>query len=582
MGFDGLFLAGVVYEINNFIDSKLDKISQPGKNEIVLSLRGRSGSVRLSLNANPSSAYMYLTEERKENPSAPPAFCSYLRRMLVGARLVKVQQPFPERICIFSFSCIDDFGETTVRHLIFEAIGRASNIILTDIENHIMICLRRIDPENNPERPIVPGLIYRYPLRQKGQLCLTNLHYETFKSHASNCNSKAAKELPKIIFGLSPLICRVLLQRSNVDANRIMSDVKDFELETLFQALSSLLSDIRKGIYFPVAIYVNGKMQDFSFTKISLPGISHVKYFQSFGALLDEYVFTKDNALSDMRQIELNRKLLSLLKRESRKLEARKLELGQTTKRDTYRMKADILGAFGHTIKPGATSALLPNIYDFEDTTIEIELDPRLSLHQNIQKYYNEYSRLKSANLHLQKLIAKNEEDILYIKSALYDISTADANTMRHIEEELIVSGFISSTQRRKNNKSIPLTYKRYNLEDDFIVFCGRTAKQNEELTFKRASRKDIWLHVREAPGSHCILVCGGKTPTDDILIKAINIAAQNSSLSNLEKVLVDYTFVSNVKRKPGARPGMVTYTQYKSSIATPSSSLEPTTEDTV
>ena len=153
---------------------------------------------------------------------------------------------------------------------------------------------------------------------------------------------------------------------------------------------------------------------------------------------------------------------------------------------------------------------------------------------------------------------------------------------MRHIEEELIVSGFISSTQRRKNNKSIPLTYKRYNLEDDFIVFCGRTAKQNEELTFKRASRKDIWLHVREAPGSHCILVCGGKTPTDDILIKAINIAAQNSSLSNLEKVLVDYTFVSNVKRKPGARPGMVTYTQYKSSIATPSSSLEPTTEDTV
>ena len=102
----------------------------------------------------------------------------------------------------------------------------------------------------------------------------------------------------------------------------------------------------------------------------------------------------------------------------------------------------------------------------------------------------------------------------------------------------------------------------RFEVSDGFIVLCGRTGRQNDELTFRTASKDDLWFHVKNAPGSHVILLCEGRTPTDAAVEDAAKIAAAYSSLSS-GKISVDYTQVKYVKKIPGAKPGMVTYGKY-------------------
>ena len=87
----------------------------------------------------------------------------------------------------------------------------------------------------------------------------------------------------------------------------------------------------------------------------------------------------------------------------------------------------------------------------------------------------------------------------------------------------------------------------------------------------RRAQKNDLWLHVRNAPGSHVIVpVRDGREPGTEVIEQAAAIAARYSSLSNQPRVPVDWTRARHVKKPQGARPGMVNYFQFQTVLVEP------------
>ena len=129
-------------------------------------------------------------------------------------------------------------------------------------------------------------------------------------------------------------------------------------------------------------------------------------------------------------------------------------------------------------------------------------------------------------------------------------------------------------TQKNKsNNKKTNNTIsspKEFTI-DGFTILVGKNNKQNDYLTLKLANKNDIWFHTQKIHGSHVILKCDNNvSPTQDILIKCAELAAYHSKAKKSSNVPVDYTFVKYVKKTSGAKPGMVTYINYKTIFVTP------------
>lgn len=85
MALDGIFLHCLQREIaDGAVGDRVDKIHQPTKEEIVLTLRGRSGAKKLLLSCRPDSARVHFTDYAPENPARPPMFTMLLRKLLQG------------------------------------------------------------------------------------------------------------------------------------------------------------------------------------------------------------------------------------------------------------------------------------------------------------------------------------------------------------------------------------------------------------------------------------------------------------------------------------------------------------------
>ena len=212
MPLDAICLTAVAEEIRGAIcGGRVDKIHQPGRDEIVMALRGTQGNCKLLLSANPSHPRAQITGVSRENPDKPPMFCMLLRKHLTGARVLRVEQPPLERVLIFVLECTDELGDRAERKLVLEAMGRRANLILLDGEGRIMDSLRRVDSDLSQARQILPGMFYRLPPQQAklDPFALSREELEQTVAAAPE-EGKVERWLLDTFGGLSPLVCREL------------------------------------------------------------------------------------------------------------------------------------------------------------------------------------------------------------------------------------------------------------------------------------------------------------------------------------------------------------------------------------
>ena len=574
MPLDAICLRAVLHELRpQLIGARIDKVQQPARDQIVLLLRG---NLRLLLNAGANQPRIQLTNILRDNPAQPPMFCMLLRKHLVGARVLSIEQPDLERMVILTLQCTDEFGEISRKQLVLECMGRRSNLILLDAQGRIVECLRRVDADLSATRQLLPGLFYHLPTPLDK---LSLLSQEEDSIALAQRGGDAEQAVDKWVLdhytGISPLIAREFAFRAGHETDVRFGALSDAQREALVQEFFGTANAVKEDRYTPVILYRDGKPVDFTYRSIAQYGAeTQVETRENFSQMLDEFYDARERQeLSARRGRELTHAATVARDRMARKAENLKRDYAATQKRDEFRLRGDLITANLYRMKGGERVLHAENYYEDGCPTIDIPLDPLLSPQQNAAKNYKQYNKLKTAEFHLREQIEKAENERAYLESVLQELSQAETEQeFNEIRRELQETNYLKKSSGKKELKRAfaPRTFKT---SSGLEVLVGRSNVQNDHLT-KKADKRDYWFHTQHIHGSHVILRCTGLTPSDDDLREAAMLAAYFSQAKESSGVPVDYCPVKFVKKPNGARPGMVTYDNYRTLYVTPEERL--------
>lgn len=548
--------------------ARIDKIHMPARDEVLFLLRRPDGPLKLLASARSGSARVHITQEEFDNPAVPPSFCMLLRKHLASGRITGVRTVDGERILFIDFDALNEMGDRVRVTLSLELMGRYSNVVLVDGGGKVIDALKRISADQSDKRQLVPGIPFTMPPAQDKLPFLSSANEDVI-ARVQAVGKPLSAALLDCVAGIGPVLCREIAHRvgGDPDADR-MSPADRTRLADCMDAVRDAANG--KGTELNI-VYDGDKPVEYSFTALTqYTGLKALR-FETASVLFDRYYAQKDRAeRMRTRSFDLSRQVHALAERAVRKQSARLQEQEDTHKADTQKLYGELINANLHALHKGMDRAELLNYYTGE--TVSVPLDVTKTPVQNAQKYYKAYKKLTTAAAMLEELLRSGAAEIEYLKSVQYEITQAvTEDDFLHIRKELKEAGYLRGFKYKenKNRKKSPGVL-RYRTEDGDTVLVGRNNEQNDKLTLKTADRRDIWFHVKNAPGSHVVLVTEGKTPGDAALTRAAEIAALHSSQAQGQKVPVDYTMVKNVRKAPGQRAGMVVYDHYETAYVTP------------
>lgn len=586
MALDAATLALCARQLGDALtDARIDKIFEPTRDEVVLHMRTRTDNFKLLLSARSGSARACLTQETFENPAVPPSFCMLLRKHFTGGRLLQVRTIPDERIVFFDFQCTNEMGDTVVNTIAAELMGRYSNLVLVQTENKanpategkIIDALKRVDFEDSEVRQLLPGLPYTLP-PQPNKASFLDTSAAGLVAALAESDRPVADALVRLTGGVGPVVCREAAFRAFGTRAVTACAMNDTDKEALVQAIAAVQQMYAAG-GTPTEVRVDGRPVEFSFLPLTQYGAAaELVTYNSYSQLLEGYYAAKDKA-ERLRQKsrDLAKTVHSLYERAVRKAAARREEQAQSAASDELRIYGELLSANLWAIERGARQVTLTNYYDGTDVTIP--LDVRLSPSANAQKYFKEYKKKQTAARLLTDLIAQSDAEVAYLASVRYEVDTAEGEqALGEIRAELKSQGYLKY-YKVKDKKQKPTDFLRYRSADGFAILVGRNNVQNDRLTLKAARGCDWWFHVKNAPGSHVVVLSEGQPVPDTTKAQAALLAVCHSGQNGGAKVAVDYTQVRNVWKANGAKPGMVLYETYETAYISPESAPMPCAE---
>lgn len=580
MPLDALCLSGVVAELKPILTgAKIDKVHQPGRDEMILALRLGRGNGRLLLSASPNHPRLQMTELSRENPDAPPMFCMLLRKHLMGGRILSVEQPHLERIVELRLEVLDELGDRKERRLILEAMGRRANLVLVDDQGRIVDCLRRVDGDMSAQRQLLPGLFYRLPpaMEKADPTALDGAEWLRQVEQAPG-ESRVDHWLLDTFGGWSPLVCREIAFRAGGRVDVTFDELGPQGRVRVGEAAEALLKTVRENSFTPTVISVEKRTKDFTFFPAKqYEEAGECTAYPTFSALMDRFYEQRENQ-ERIRQKgqDLIRSVTNARDRTARKIANQQRELEATQDRERLRQFGDIITSNLHAMERGMATLRAMDFYDPDGGEVEIKLDPLLTPQQNAAKYYKEYNKAKTAEEMLTIQLEKGRRELDYLNSVLENITLAEGERdLQEIRQELADTGYLRR-QIKGKDKGRRLSPKpmEFRSTAGLRISVGKNNMQNDLLTCKQAFKSDIWFHTQKIHGSHVILWTGGAQPDLQSLNEAACLAAWFSQGRESGKVPVDYTPVKYVKKPAGARPGMVVYTTYETAWVTPDESL--------
>ncbi len=578
MALDGAFLYAVKNELQPLIGGRIEKIHQPSREEVIISIRTREGSKKLFISANAGSARVHITARQVDNPQTPPMFCMLLRKRLGSGKLIAVRQDGLERILFLDFECVNELGDVVTVTLACEIMGRCSNLIIIDHEGRVVDSIKRVDEEMSRERIVLPGMRYTLPPRDD-RLCFLTAEPEEIVSRLREVPpAELSKGLIRVFEGISPVLAREWTFFAGRGAELRSDTVEGDQLDRLLFAVKRTKEQLLSGENcFTAASDRDGMLKDFSFIRLNQYGnLMITKELPSASELLDFFYFERDRAVrTKQRANDLFKLLVNLTERTSRRISVQQQELAACAEKDTYKLWGDLISANIYRIQKGDATAKVENFYAEDCPTVEIQLDIRKTPAQNAQHYYSEYKKCVTAEEKLAGQIEKGEEELQYLDSVFDALTRAESeNDIIQLRLELIEQGYIrSGGGKSKPPKALPPI--EYKSTDGYTILVGRNNHQNDQLTLKFAEKTDIWLHTQTITGSHVIIATDGETPPDKTIEEAAVIAAVNSKGRNSTLVPVDYCLARYVKKPSGAKPGKVIFTNYKTAFVKPDTELE-------
>ena len=558
MGYDGIF-AGVIAKqlAETLAGSRIEKVTQPEPDQIILQVNTAEGRKKLLLSASPRSAGVWFTELTYENPQVAPNFCMLLRKHIQGGRISAVTQIETERIICFDIDAIGEMGYTVSRRLIAESMGKHSNLILIDRESgRILDSIKRISIDVNRYRQILPGLDYVLPPSQgkldfwtAGEEEIAQRLGENLAKHGDSVDEAPLdKAIMGSVQGLGPAAAAELAELGNAG-----------QIPNIIIRLRELLErgDITPAVYCsddgtPREVHIfplKGIEASCTVQRFDRPGQA-LDYFYSHRRESNRVV-QRGESLTHSVNILLDKQLL----KKQRLLE----DIRKSENADILRLKGELLTANLHLVKPGATSVKVISYYDGSEVTIE--LDERFSAAKNAQNYYKKYGKAKTAKKEKQVQLEGCCSEIDYLESVLSMIPLTESyEELELIRTELIQQGYLRGRKAADRKKTVKPKPRRFEV-CGYELLVGRNNTENDYITFKLGGKQDLWFHTKDIHGSHCVLLTGGAEVGEEEIFGAAAIAAWFSKGQSSGNVPVDYVPLRYVHKPNGAKPGMVIFT---------------------
>ena len=556
MSFDGMVAYATVNELrDSLILGKIEKIYQPQPEQLLFSIHTKSGNRKLFISVSGNHSAVYLVRETPENPKTPPVFCMVLRKHLGAARITDIVQHENDRIIEILMETVNEMGFSVNKKLIIEIMGKHSNVILIDMSaNKIIDSIKHISIDVNRARQILPGKLYEYPPAQD-KLPFTMVT-SAYMSDIISGQLQKSRSILSAVQGISPALAETIASS-----------------DSPYDFLKELIDSVQNKTIRPV-VYVDEQRKPVDFHITTLAGFDNdyeSLYFDTLSEAVCYYFKNRESSNTvKQKSNDLMRVVNSHLDKLKLKTQRLNEDLYKAENSEKYRIFGELLTANLHLIKPGANVVSVTNYYD--NTTMDIPLDPKFSPSRNAQNYYRKYGKAKTAVKEKKIQLDEASKEIQYLDSVAQFISKASSiEEIEAIKQELTDCGFIryKKSKNKDNKPSKPKPYT-YILPEGKRVMAGRNNKENDWLTLKKASASDIWFHTKDIPGTHVILFTDGAEPTEKELFEAASIAAYHSKGSDSENVPVDYTRVRHVKKPAGAKPGMVIFTHNRTLYVTP------------
>ncbi len=571
MAFDGFITKSVITELNNtLIGAKVNKVYEPTKNDVVLSLYNNGNNYLLDLCANPEFCRICLTTHSKQNPQNAYNFCMLLRKYLIGGKITKISNYDLERTIEIQFECYNDLNDLVKRKLFVEIMSRQSNIILTNENNIIIDTLKHFD---NNVRELLPAHEYVFTPINKVSFLDTSFDDLIELKNNSECISIIQFFMNTFIGFSKPLIKETLTILNISD-----EDFSNENLQTLYDYFTKLILNLG-------TTKVNcKKISDKDYTLVLNKSdfenatyendILHVNYF------LDEFYYNKEeNSIFINSRNNLLKIVSTSLKKVYKKLENIDLKLKECDNMDKFRLYGELLTANLYKIDSSLNyeSLTVENYYD-NSNLITIPLDKSISVQKNIEKYFKKYNKLKNALVIVSAQKKEAEQELNYIESIVFNLSNSktlnDINEVyEEIAENVSTKKTISKQQKNKQNKKRASDKIELDLVeiDGYTVYIGKNNIQNDYISLRFSNPNDIWFHTQKIHGSHVLLRNPENLDIEDIpenvLFNCARLAKENSKASSSLNVSVDYCYAKFVKKSAGSKPGMVIYNNFKTII---------------
>lgn len=567
MAFDAGMVLAIASELDSrIVGARVEKVHQPERDEIVLLLHVGRENLRLVISASPSNPRIHLSTMSKENPSAPPMFCTMLRKYLTGAKVLSVRTLRFERIIFIDFEAHDDLGYPFKVTLVAEIMGKYSNIIFCHGDNmKILGAVRPVDFTTSRVRQVLSGMLYEAPPAQDKKNPLTETR-EAFLNSVCESEKRPDKFITDTYLGISSLVAREIAHRSEESGETLCDEFFRFV-------------DILKSRDFKAVMIVDENSRPVEYCFFDIMQYSGMKkvYFDSISQLIETFFSSRDNSERvKQRAADIFKVLTNTKARLEKKTAIQLSELEECEKKEEMRKLGELITANIYMLKKGMAHAKVIDYYEEDTPEIMIPLDTRLTPAQNAQAYFKKYTKMKNAELEISKQLENTEREVAYIDSVLDSLSRASGQSeLDEIRRELAEAGY-SSVQKQNHSKKLQSTGKpiEYITSGGYRLLCGKNNLQNDYITTKLAEKSDWWFHIKGAPGSHVIMFVDGEEPSAEDFTEAATVAAYNSSLSDGKNVSVDYTLVKHIKKPSASKPGFVTYTTYWSAVVTPDKEL--------
>ncbi len=443
-------------------------------------------------------------------------------------------------------------GRETASRLILEVLGVRADLYLVDAESSGVV-----EALSSSRARLGAGERYQAPTPPPAAGSLAATASEVEERLARTIAGTPVKRRSALLAatGATPLFVREvewIVEHEGVNAG------------DAFMKVRSRLEERRPFLYVPRRHSLNRR---FVLSPLALASESELRprELTSFSEAMAEAVSLETEArrLSALRaRLESAvRKRLDRARRLEEKLRSEQTALEEP--RDLRRRGELLLAGLSRARKArDGRTVVLPDPFDPEEKEIEIEIDPRLSLPKNAERFFTRARRAERARVELANRLEVVGKDISYWEGFECDLRDgATTSELEALEREGGGEGlsFPPSGKPPKKRPPVALGPRGFRSHRGNPILVGRSGRSNDELTFEVARPHDLWFHASGVPGAHVVLRVPSGESADEVEVReAAELAAYYSKAREATAVEVIVTERRNVSRIKGAPRGLV------------------------